>query len=52
LSRIAAVNGAYEALAHWWRDNPGVAAETIADWLVSLVLPGVRELIGAAPRGA
>jgi hypothetical protein len=40
----AALNGAYEALAHWWRDNPQVPAESLADWLVELVLPGLRRL--------
>lgn len=39
-----ALNGAYEALAHWWRDNPEVPARTLADWLVAFVLPGMRQL--------
>lgn len=39
-----ALNGAYEALAHWWRDNPEVPASTLADSLVALVLPGMRRL--------
>jgi len=39
-----ALNGAYEALAHWWRDNPQVPASMLADSLVALVLPGMRQL--------
>jgi AcrR family transcriptional regulator len=39
-----ALNGAYEALAHWWRENPEVPAETLADWLVELTLPGLQQL--------
>lgn len=39
-----ALNGAYEALAHWWRDNPDVPPDRLADWLVALVLPGMRQL--------
>lgn len=41
----AGLNGVYESLAHWWRDHPEVAAETLADWLVELVLPGIEALI-------
>ena len=42
----AALNGAYEALAHWWRDNPEVPAERLADWLCDLMLPGLERLTG------
>lgn len=44
------LNGAYEALAHWWRDNPEVAPETLADWLVDLVLPGIERLTAGPGR--
>jgi len=37
-----ALNGAFEALVHWWQDHPEVAPETLADWLVELVLPGLE----------
>jgi len=39
-----ALNGAYEALAHWWREHPEVPARTLADRLVAFVFPGMREL--------
>jgi AcrR family transcriptional regulator len=37
-----AINGAYEALGHWASDQPGLPLETLADWLVSLLAPGLR----------
>jgi AcrR family transcriptional regulator len=43
-----AINGAYEALGHWAAENPQVPLETLADWLVSLLAPGL-ESIGAQP---
>ncbi len=43
---VHAVNGAFEWLAHWWRANPDVSAETLADWLVDLVFPGLGRLVG------
>lgn len=43
---VHAVNGAFEWLAHWWRNNPDVSAETLADWLVDLVFPGLGRLVG------
>lgn len=42
------LNGAYEALAHWRRENPGVTAEAAADWLVDFALPGLERLLGEA----
>jgi AcrR family transcriptional regulator len=42
-----ALNGAAEALAHWWRENPEVPAKTLADWLVAVMLPGLERLTGA-----
>ena len=39
-----ALNGAAEALGLWWRDNPDVAAETLADWLIGLTFPGLQGL--------
>ena len=42
-----ALNGAAEALAHWWRENPDLTAETLADWLVAVTLPGLERLTAA-----
>ncbi|HEY2637515.1 MAG TPA: TetR/AcrR family transcriptional regulator [Solirubrobacteraceae bacterium] len=39
-----ALNGAYERLAHWWADHPEVEPETLADWVVALVFPGLEAL--------
>jgi AcrR family transcriptional regulator len=41
-----AINGAFEWMAHWWRANPDVEPETLAGWLVELVVPGVQRLVG------
>jgi len=41
------LNGAYEALAMWWREHPEVSAAQLADWVVALALPGVERLVGA-----
>jgi AcrR family transcriptional regulator len=35
------VNAAYEALASWASDHPDVPVETLADWLVELLEPGL-----------
>ena len=43
-----ALNGAYEAITHWWYANPDVPPETLADWLVALTLPGLERIAGAA----
>lgn len=48
---VHAVNGAFEWLAHWWRVNPGVPAETLADWLMELVYPGLARLLGDEGSG-
>jgi AcrR family transcriptional regulator len=40
------LNGAVEALGHWRREHPDSAAEDLTDWLVALILPGLRELVG------
>ncbi len=42
---VHAVNGAAEALAHWWRAHPDVPAEDLAESLTALTLPGLRALI-------
>ena len=37
-----AVNSAYEGVAHWMWDHPDIPLETLADWTVELLLPGLR----------
>jgi AcrR family transcriptional regulator len=37
-----AVNSAYEGVAHWMREHPEVPVERVADWVVALLLPGLR----------
>ena len=37
-----AVNAAYEGVAHWMWGHPQVPVEDIADWLVDLLIPGLR----------
>jgi AcrR family transcriptional regulator len=37
-----AVNAAYEGVAHWMWAHPDVPIEQLADWVVELLLPGLR----------
>jgi AcrR family transcriptional regulator len=37
-----AVNSAYEGAAHWMWEHPDAPVEQVADWIVSLLLPGLR----------
>ena len=37
-----AVTAAYEGLAHWMWEHPDVAVEQAADWIVALLMPGLR----------
>jgi AcrR family transcriptional regulator len=37
-----AVNSAYEGAAHWMWEHPDVPVEELADWIVALLLPGLR----------
>jgi AcrR family transcriptional regulator len=37
-----AVNAAYEGVAHWMWAHPEVPIEQVADWVVELLLPGLR----------
>lgn len=39
-----ALNGSYEALAHWRRAHPGASSEELATWLVEFALPGLAAL--------
>jgi AcrR family transcriptional regulator len=36
-----AINGATEALAHWWNDHPEVTPDALADLVTQLVAPGL-----------
>jgi AcrR family transcriptional regulator len=47
-----AINGACERLARWGGGHPEVSAETLADWIVALVLPGLQRLAGETPAQA
>jgi AcrR family transcriptional regulator len=37
-----AVNAAYEGVAHWMWEHPDIPIEQLADWVVQLLLPGLR----------
>jgi AcrR family transcriptional regulator len=37
-----AVNAAYEGVAQWMWAHPDIPVEQLADWLVALLLPGLR----------
>src|SRR6202049_3007786 len=40
------LNGAVEALARWWGGHEEMSAEQMTEWAVTLVLPGLDQLIG------
>jgi len=44
-----AINGAFEALAEWWKDHPHVTAETLAELATALVARGLLGLIELTP---
>ena len=37
-----AINAAYEGVAHWMWERPEIPVEEIADWIVDLLIPGLR----------
>jgi AcrR family transcriptional regulator len=37
-----AVNAAYEGVAHWMWEHPDIPIEQLSDWVVQLLLPGLR----------
>ena len=39
------VNSAYEGAAYWMWEHPDVPVEQVADWLVELLLPGLRRFV-------
>lgn len=42
------LNGIYEGLVEWWDEHPEVPASQLAEWVVALVLPGLRAMSAAA----
>lgn len=42
------LNGIYEGLVEWWDEHPEVPASRLAEWVVALVLPGLRAMSAAA----
>ena len=36
------VNSAYEGAAHWMWEHADAPVEQVADWIVALLLPGLR----------
>jgi AcrR family transcriptional regulator len=41
-----AINGAFEALAHWGAEHPEIEPEVLTDWLVAILLPGLQRMAG------
>ncbi len=37
-----AINAAYEGVAHWMWERPEIPVEEVADWVVDLLIPGLR----------
>jgi AcrR family transcriptional regulator len=48
-SLAAALNGAFEGLAYWWRTNPDVDPERLVDWVTEVLNPGIAALAATAP---
>jgi len=42
------LNGIYEGLVEWWDEHPEVPASRLTEWVVALVLPGLRAMSAAA----
>ena len=38
------LNGVYEGLVEWWVEHPDVSPEQLTEWVVALVLPGLRAM--------
>ena len=43
-----ALNGAYEGMVEWWEDHPEIEPGQLTEWIMALVLPGLREMSEAA----
>jgi AcrR family transcriptional regulator len=44
------VSGAAEQLARWWRRNPRVSIETLVDWVMIAIWPGMQSRLNDATR--
>jgi AcrR family transcriptional regulator len=42
------VSGAAEQLARWWRRNPGVSIETLVEWVMIAIWPGMQNRLNDA----
>jgi AcrR family transcriptional regulator len=42
------VSGAAEQLARWWRRNPEVSVETLVDWVMLAIWPGIQDRLDDA----
>ncbi len=51
-SLAAALNGAFEGLAYWWRNNQDVDPEVVVDWVTQLLNPGITALAEPSPGSA
>lgn len=40
------INGAFESLAHWATERPEISPDTLTNWFVALMLPGLQRLAG------
>jgi AcrR family transcriptional regulator len=47
-----AINGAFEALADWWKEHPHVSAQTLAELATALVARGLFGLLELTPQPA
>jgi AcrR family transcriptional regulator len=43
------LNGALESLATWWREQPQLSGEQLADWFVTIFAPGLKALLDPCP---
>lgn len=48
-SLASALNGAFEGLAYWWRNNQDVDPEVVVDWVTHLLNPGIAALAASSP---
>lgn len=48
-SLASALNGAFEGLAYWWRNNQDVDPEVVVDWVTELLNPGIKALAERSP---
>ena len=46
-----ALIGAYEGLTAWWYEHPDVDVDTLTEWFLDLVWPGLHQLLAPGPGG-